>query len=285
MRLPWRRGYLEAAAWLADDTLLAVGWCLAPAASLTAILECGHDTCPLTLRATDISRPDLPDRPHPVGKALVMDFPPGTPPRRMRGKLRFTAPGGTFVTTTQALDGVTCDVSTLASARLGWLDGPARARIMAFLVESLTEQSLARLQLAGSLRDIWCVLRGPTPPTSPGLPSPSLEHTYRIDDQSFYLKGSMPAKEADTHLAVITPEGRRVELDGLAFRHRHAERENGAPREMFVAYVQLAGPSVIAEGWSVELTCDGNKAQSVGAEVVASPEVIRQAILEDLRFE
>jgi GT2 family glycosyltransferase len=270
---------------LADDMLLGVGWCLAPATSMTAILERGHDTCSLTLRAIDISRPDLPDRPHPVGKALVMRFPPGLAPRSMRGKLRFTAPGGTFVTTTQALDGVTCDVSTLAGARLGWLDGPARDRIMEFLVESLTEPSRTSHQLAGSLRDIWCVLRGPTPPTSAGSPSPSLEHIYRIDDQSFYLRGSIPAIEAVTHLAVVTPEGRRVELDSLAFRHRHADRENGAARETFVAYVQLAGPSVIAEGWSAELTSDGNKATTVGAEVAASPDVIRQAILEDLRFE
>ncbi len=40
-RLPWRKATLERAVWLADDTLLTVGWCLAPPGDLTATLKTG----------------------------------------------------------------------------------------------------------------------------------------------------------------------------------------------------------------------------------------------------
>src|SRR5437868_2941126 len=117
MRLPWRRGYLEAAAWLADDVLLAIGWSLAPAETLGARLVRSSGTIPLELCAHGVSRPDVPDCPHPAGKVLIVRFPDGSP-RVLNGDLIVDGPGGRFVVSPRRLNEVMGHAATIVSTRL-----------------------------------------------------------------------------------------------------------------------------------------------------------------------
>ena len=289
MRLPWKRGCIESASWLADDTLFSVGWSLAPADTLRAWVEGAGQSCSLELRAIGVSRPDLPDRPHPVGKVMVLQFPDVKPTRTLTGNLVIDGPGGRFVTSAAALNQVIGPVATFVPARLGWLEHSARASIMAFLAETLTEGSSTRFQLANSLRDIRMALRDARRPIPAGeTSSVQLDHVFRIDERSFYLRGwGQDADATPIRLTAVSPEGRRVELLQAAFRHRRPDL--GAPiahKAGFVASVCFEGPSLAGSGWTVELVRhDGTICEAEAPSVISDSTTVRRAILEDMRLD
>jgi len=124
-----------------NDTLFTIGWSLAPADALKARVEYAGRTDSLEIRAIGISRPDLPDRPHPVGKVMVLRFRvPGT---------RACRRGSSSSTLRRRIRDLGRSLSqrdrrrghSREAAGLGWLDASVRARIVALLVETLDQVS------------------------------------------------------------------------------------------------------------------------------------------------
>ena len=74
VRLPWRRATLEKAAWLSDDTLLTIGWCLAPPRELTAHIVAAGESRPADARWIAYPRPDV-GAPYGAGGVTLIRFP------------------------------------------------------------------------------------------------------------------------------------------------------------------------------------------------------------------
>ena len=286
MRLPWRRGYIESAAWLADDTLLAVGWCLAPAESLLGWTESAGQKTIVELRALGISRADLPDRPHAVGKVMILRFPALAKARTLSGTLAIDGPAGRFTTSPRALQRVLGRSDSFVSARLGWLDEKSLARLQTFLADTLNTAGPSALDIAASLRRIRQVLGAP----AQNLPSGDrsdllLTRVLRIDDCSFYIRAWLRDGEAlPPRLELVSPEGLAIDL--LERAHVHLRFEAGldrSPEADLLAHVVLPGPSFGQVGWSVEAEGpDGSIWRSVGPPVESDIAAVRKAILEDV---
>jgi hypothetical protein len=287
MRLPWRRGYIEAAAWLCDDVLLAVGWSLARAESLDARVESQAGPVAVDLHAHGVSRPDVPDCPHPAGKVLVLRI-PGTS-RTLKGDLVIDGDGGRFVTSPGRLNLVLGDAATIASARLGWLSVGARGEIVTFLVNALAgPASPPSVQVAESLRDIRRILRPPARVDANADHYAHLDHIFRLDERSFYLTGWVPDTGGEAvRLTAVSPEGQRAELLPGAFRHRRTDlADRNGPIPGFAAFLRLDGPSLADIGWTVEhVGADDAIHEHEGPRVVSDGAAAQRAILDGVQFD
>src|SRR5437660_2100557 len=101
VRLPWRRAAIERAAWLSDDTLLTIGWCLAPPDTVTASLAAGGSSRPLQARWVSYPRPDV-DAAGGAGRVAIIRF-PSPRDRHRSGTLTLGPAGASWSLTTHAL--------------------------------------------------------------------------------------------------------------------------------------------------------------------------------------
>jgi GT2 family glycosyltransferase len=280
---------LERAAWLADDTLLTVGWSMAPPADVTAQLVTADGSHTLEARWATYPRPDL-DVADGAGRVTIIRL-PSPLHRHQPGTLTLRSAGAKWSVAMRDLPRFTASARDVVGCGVGWLDPASRSRILAFLCESLDRGRQTNRQVAESLASLRDVLR-------PALPERALDHSQacatrlelvlRLDETSFYLRGWLYLATADpARLTAVSPEGLRTEILDTAYRFRRLDvdsPQDGAGKAGFIAFVRLPKPSVVNEGWLVELQSTNNaECQSPGCLVVTGrPPVVRDALLGDL---
>jgi O-antigen biosynthesis protein len=150
-------------------------------------------------------------------------------------------------------------------------------------VYALAHQGLERpgaITLATRLQALRDALRHPLLPVAESTAEVvSVELVMAVDERSFWVVGWLhdPDRSVET-LALLTPEGQRLDLLETAYRHRRPDVEEsrgppvGAPHG-FVAYVRLPHPSPLDAGWLVEVS----RNDGVGLEAPA-PVVLRDSV-------
>jgi GT2 family glycosyltransferase len=188
------------------------------------------------------------------------------------------------------------DLRSLCRYRLAGLTPEAREAVLAFLVESLLWDLSPpdKLQLATSLRQAREALRERLPlaaeaePDSPGLYADAI---VRVDDVSFYATGAIQAGMAALEsLVAVSPEGSRTELAGQVFSRtwRRLARSDGAPDASrpspsgFAAYFSLPVPSLLPDGWKLEMRNAGTQECEAALPLVHDLARSRRAILDHL---
>ena len=94
-----------------------------------------------------------------------------------------------------------------------------------------------------------------------------------------------------SHLTVLTPEGRRVELAESVFRYQRADVADFFESRLidkpgFIAYFETPEPSLLASGWILEVRLsDGQAVEIEMPPVVSEIRVARATVLGDLQLE
>jgi GT2 family glycosyltransferase len=155
----------------------------------------------------------------------------------------------------------------------GW-DAEARAALLEFLPALGAEHGLSP-SLGEGLRQVRDALRERQPVViedrrvGRGI---AIERLHRIDERRFYVRGRAWDEVAPiTTLAVMSPEGERVELLQRLFRHPGRE---GA----FSGLFELSAPSRGAEGWVVDVSSGPGRSVETSAALAPDP---MQTILTD----
>ena len=293
MRLPWRRAAVERTAWLADDTLLTVGWCLAPLGALTARLVSGGESRPVQARWCAYPRLDV-EGPDGAGRVAVFRF--SSPLDRYRsGKLVIGAGGTEWTLATRRLQRSNTSARDAIAFGVGWLDPNTRRNILGFLTETLDQPSDSALQIAQSLAELRDALRPALPeyPVDRGeICCARLEFAMRLDDRSFYVRGwAYTPTSSPARLTVVSPEGHQADVLDAAFRFRRddidAFYQSNSGACGFVAYAELPRPSLVREGWIAELAVkDGFACQSARCAVTAmTADAARDTLLGDVNLD
>ncbi len=120
-----------------------------------------------------------------------------------------------------------------------------------------------------------------------------VERLHRIDDNAFYATGWVWEQSArTTALTAVSPEGERLELLDVAFRHSRndvADRFGAAPGRRaqepsgFVCHFTTTTPSVLPDGWVFETANDaGRGVETHAALTTVDPAAARAAIVADM---
>jgi GT2 family glycosyltransferase len=128
-----------------------------------------------------------------------------------------------------------------------------------------------------------------------GAPSEGRTHAFHVDrvlavdDRSFYFEGWIhDAAEDVVRLTAISPEGSRAELLGKLFRFVRpdvdavfsAQGPTRPDKRGFVCFIELDAPSVVPEGWVIELeSATGMVIEVAGPHVVSDTLAVRDTIL------
>jgi len=171
-------------------------------------------------------------------------------------------------------------------------DATARAR--------LQERILARVaRAAGTLADAGSALAALHGATRERLPAPTggpsaayaahVDGFWRVDRSSYYVEGWAFDRDAQLRsLRLVTPEGRRVELLGHAFRYSRPDvcTHFGVPtteRLGFIAFVELPEECASDDDWMLqgELS-DGSGFEVKVPSLVDQPLTVRTTILNDV---
>lgn len=289
MRLPWRHGLLETAGWLADDTLVAAGWCLAPVDGLEAWFEDGDRRMPLEARWIGYPRPDFGHRVHPAGRVIVLGLALPEAERRQNARIVLGAGGIRFATTVAALRRRMTDPAEAVRSRVAGTDARTRGEIVTFLAGTL-DRAPDIAHAARTLVLLRDALRDPLPRRHLDRGEPNgvgLDHVLRIDDRHFYVKGwAYDPADRPAQLTVTSPEGARAELLPHVFRYPRPDVDavyGDHGKLGFLAHVELDHPSIVGRGWLVSLVShDGLSCEAPGPAVTVARSAVRDSILEDL---
>ena len=174
------------------------------------------------------------------------------------------------------------------------LDAEARADLMHRLAKSAAGRTSGSPTLSARLHGVREVLRERLPISVIDERQPiglAVEQILGIDERSFWINGWARDLEGGGRIAVVSPEGCRVDLGDLAFRFERPDvvrfyaglgptddRDHG-----FTAFFELPAPSRLATGWVVELhTADGAAVEVLGPPVETDPQIARASILGEL---
>jgi O-antigen biosynthesis protein len=192
------------------------------------------------------------------------------------------------------------DLGTFLRQHLAGLEAEARTGIVEWLpgaAGELLEGEGGRYSLSRALQTVHESLREHPQPCVIAPEEPrglQIDGLLSIDPQTFWIKGwAMDADAAIEELTAISPEG----ADGrFADRAMHFARPDveqfygstpgfGAQRSGFIGLVDLGVPSLLGNGWTVEMS--DSMGVSVGAEapqVVREPLSVRSTILADFEL-
>jgi GT2 family glycosyltransferase len=124
----------------------------------------------------------------------------------------------------------------------------------------------------------------------------AIEMVVAANDTGFYIQGWMRDDEAPVErLTALSPEGERVEIFDRLFRYPRpdvGERYDDPPHLRgisklgFIASFELTSPSLLQDGWILEMENEaGTEAGITTPRVVSDVIVARREILEHLPFE
>jgi GT2 family glycosyltransferase len=280
------RGYIESVSRISGDTLLLIGWCIEDSASISVRVQHQRRSIPNEARWVRYSRPDVPDCPSPTGFATVVHLKESVSAGAIEtiaveaARVRFSQRRPTITATPEALDAV-------VRARLAWLDPDTRARVQACLIDALVHSS-DQQTLAQSLAIIHRALHGSKRDRHvvPGVRrSAGFDAVLRTSASSFYLKGWIGSSAGLHRLVAYSPEGHAVDLQG-AHCHFHHVTSDDERRKGFVSHAQLPTPSVLVDGWTLDLVeHDGVVATLEGPPVISDPDVVRSSLLADVMLD
>jgi GT2 family glycosyltransferase len=293
MRLPWRRAAVERAAWLSDDTLLTIGWCTVALGPVAARIESNGALHDVDARWCAYPRPDV-DAPGGAGRVSLYRFP--SPLDRFKsGTLRVRSGNAEWTADMRRLQHPGASLADTVARGVGWLDPGTRAEILAFLLNVLDTGGTSVVQLANGLARVRDILRAPLPEhdADSGEPcSARLEVVVRIDDKGCYVRGWVSAATSPpVAVTAVSPEGTRVDVLDTAFRYRRPDLDvhRGADTDTWgiAAFVDLPHPTLVRDGWLLELTTrDGRACQSPAcpAQVVGAA-AARDILLADVELD
>ena len=188
---------------------------------------------------------------------------------------------------------VTEDVKALARRHIAPL-GPAARNAM---LEFLAVGAEARLTAGGARanRALFALreaLRERLPRMENG-PSDArgvaVDRILAVDERSFYVEGWARDTEAHvTRLTIVSPEGCRAELADHAYLYHRPDvaqffdLDDDEEESGFVAFFELPAPSILPEGWLVEMeNSEGTQAEIEAPPVVRNQASVREALLHD----
>jgi GT2 family glycosyltransferase len=188
------------------------------------------------------------------------------------------------------------DLRTLIRGHLAALDDETRRRVMAFLVEGMTdlESQIDGRGLSRSLSLLRSALREPSPRSVVLQDQPqglNVEAIVGLDDTSFFVRGWMRDEQAEiVRLTALSPEGERVSLLNQLFTHPRSDVDQlyGTPAGSqekcgFLACFTLDAPSQLHQGWIFEMENAIGMATEVEApEVMLDPVAARATIISEL---
>jgi GT2 family glycosyltransferase len=220
------------------------------------------------------------------------------------------------------LAAILTDVQTLVRESFAPLDPNERHRVIEFVLDatsvaersrsapmpaqdfvaisgsdSFPDKDLAnRLRLSKGLHLIREILRERLPRcelTQRKAQGLAIEALMAIDETSFYVEGWLCDFESPMiRLTAVSPEGARTELFGALFRYKRPDVQDyflsavGNRIELklgFIAYFTSISPSILSDGWLLEMELQSGAAMEEPAPTVANDAGdIREAILNDL---
>jgi GT2 family glycosyltransferase len=188
--------------------------------------------------------------------------------------------------------------ATLARQHLSVGDDGARALTLARLLEGTANERRSRRRLSERLFEIREIVRKPLPSAVIDAAEPrtaQVDAIWRLDDTAFYVEGWVKHEGAElTSLVAMSPEGERVELVSSAFRYRRPDvaeffRDDVEERSQpsgFIAYFELANPSLRADGWILEMRDSNGGAVEVPMPfTLQDAPAARESILADFAHE
>lgn len=190
------------------------------------------------------------------------------------------------------------DLRTLLRKTSTGMNADTRARIMAFLLSVaksyLSNSSAAQLSsLLFAAREALRE-RLPSPIISKDHPfSGNVESIFAIDSCSFYIRGWIVSTDAKlTRVTAVSPEGCRIELLDRLFCYPRPDltasygaiSEDGELRKGgFLGYFQVDVPSLLPEGWIVEVVnAYGEEIELQVPATTRNPVTIRNTLLGDI---
>jgi GT2 family glycosyltransferase len=119
----------------------------------------------------------------------------------------------------------------------------------------------------------------------------TIERITAVDDRSVYIEGWLRDVEAEVvRLTVVSPEGARVEIGERAFRYTRPDvtaffassGDRSPEKNGFICFVELAAPTLLPEGWIVEMeNAQGDALEVNGPTVARNILAARDVILAD----
>ncbi|MBS1886481.1 MAG: glycosyltransferase family 2 protein [Actinobacteria bacterium] len=192
------------------------------------------------------------------------------------------------------------DLRELLRRRLAVLAAADRAAVLA-LLEEVAGADLAPRDLVGLGHSRALAREG----LRDSLPANAVERdrpqglqfdtVLALGDDAFYLRGwARDRQSAPARLTAVSPEGSRIELLASAHREPRADVDSfyadptrtGPDGTGFIAYGETAGPSLLGEGWVLELENElGIGCEVPGPSVTRDLHAARTTILADLAKE
>src|SRR5581483_952497 len=288
--LPGLPGRAEFACWLGDGVVALAGWCVDEAGARDAE---GDSASPahLAVRSVVFSRDEVGE-----GDSGFLAVAVGLSSLRpavldLGGHCAVLDPTRVEVT----------DAESLAWFGLAGVGAEVRTRAATLLASALAEAASGwpATRLAVELRRFRDAVRTRPPhcqiaaDVAQGL---FVDALHRVDDRSFYIRGWMRDASAEiTGVAALAPEGCRVELAGRLARFPRPDVEQfygAAPDEQqraepgFVAHFELPAPSVLPDGWVLEMrNAAGVVVEAAVPPVVDDASLTRSVVLADLAHE
>jgi GT2 family glycosyltransferase len=191
-------------------------------------------------------------------------------------------------------DLVPTDLKTLVREELALLDAGGRERVLAELAEATATVAEPSLELSASLHSVREILRERLPRCAVSEERPAglaVERILAIDERSFWVNGWTHDEDGRGELALVSPEGARVELGPRAWRHERPDvvqfyaalGDDRTTDHGFTAFFEVPAPSVLSAGWVAEMrTSDGTAVEVPCPVVTRDPAAVRGEILGEL---
>ncbi len=293
-------GSIEEACWLADGVLLLVA--AYPGAGIDSIEAwLRHDdewhvcsSASIVYQATNNGRDGVVSQKRVL---MTLAFDPLWEHGGETGPVAIRSRAADFVLDPLRLDGAVTSIDTMLRELVA-LPRDKRADVLRFLVDSTAGIAGSRRVLSSALHRIREALRERLPGSvvNPDEPrAAAVDAIWRIDDHAFYIEGWVRHEGADlVSLTAVTPEGEQIELSDTAYRYSRPDvsdfyrGKEGAANEKLgvIAYVETGAPTLLSEGWIVELRDSlGGRIEGPAPQVTRDLLAARTTILGDLSLE
>jgi hypothetical protein len=177
----------------------------------------------------------------------------------------------------------TTDLQSLCRERLAILDAQTRARVLELAASSLQPErdSSSRAQLSRNLLVAREALRERLPYSSTGddTAQVQVDAIVAADDRAFLITGWMTGTGTGVaSLTAVAPEGTRVDLLPRICRHPHRQFQDA---QGFTSSCVLDSPSVLEEGWRIELLMlDGTGVETKAPRAVTTLASARRSMFD-----